>query len=530
MPTTLSIQKLIAKLAMISLSIVMVAGCTDSNFAGSSGKNKPAKKCAKPPCKDNPPPTPPHMDPSEFSGEKSIEPIQNTKIWTVTVAGAAKRWVIDGDSAKVDVVVPLALYGDSGPFGFRSYVTEGGLLGARSPYLWFIDPLNPAAVKKKSLGIDKNSRICVASYMKDGKRYMIAAYGNGNFVEYPMDDKPPYAPLWDGPPSKQASIGLSGSWGYSCFIDQQQKIFYSQHTAIGAINLMNFANVTTPGTAANAGFSSSTPGVQAYTNSTQQRGAYALSGDSYGNVYNHVVDGAANGYTAAHDKASDTVWFSHRAGARVGKIAIIDRKCLTTLASCPSDRFWLDYQPTYNGVPVSIGPMSALKDGRVVGLVRSTGDIYLMSLTDKTKPKSGFNMVKIGSAGGDPYMYTDFTGATLYINESEQTFKPSEMEKYQPSKPLKVAVFKWTPTTAAMNGGLSVEWKNIKLEARCYSNPQGKPAYEEVAPISSSDKLTVLNVSTCGEGNYDYLDVKLTQLNSDSTLMGIDKINVGFKQ
>jgi hypothetical protein len=75
-----------------------------------------------------------------------------------------------------------------------------------------------------------------------------------------------------------------------------------------------------------------------------------------------------------------------------------------------------------------------------------------------------------------------------------------------------------------------VEWKNIKLEARCYSNAASKPAFVEIAKVHPSDKGTELNVPSCSEGKYEHVDVKLTQLNNDSSLVGIDTISVGFKQ
>jgi hypothetical protein len=303
---------------------------------------------------------------------------------------------------------------------------------------------------------------------------------------------------------------MVGTWGYSCFIDQQQKIFYSQMSHMGAIDLNTYqaANIAT--TAPNANFRSTTPGVSSYSMGSVKT-SYAMSGDSYGNVYN------GSGYTSAYDKASDSIWFSHGAN-----IIVIDRKCLTTQNPCNN---FTSYSPG-----VTIGPMSPLKDGRIVGLVRGTGGIYLMKLRDKTNLKSGLDAVNIGSAGGDPYMYTDFTGATLYINESEQTFKPVEMAQFSASKPIKTTVFKWKPTSSYAAGNLSVEWKNIKLEARCYSDSGSKPAYVEIVKVHPSDKGTELNVPSCSEGKYEHVDVKLTQLNNDSSLVGIDTISVGFKQ
>jgi hypothetical protein len=206
--------------------------CTDANFSGGTAKSKPViVGCKKAPCKPEPPVVPTTV---EFSGDKKIEPIQNTKIWTTTTGGLVKRFSIEGDKANMDLTISPA--GLGGKYGFRSYVTEGGYLGARSPNLWFVDP-NTKAVKMKDLSTLDSAlggnncgptgpciRICVASYLKDGQRYMIAAWGQGHWAEYPMDSTPPFAPKWDSPPTHQDKITLTGAnnWGYSCFIDQQK--------------------------------------------------------------------------------------------------------------------------------------------------------------------------------------------------------------------------------------------------------------------------------------------------------------------
>ncbi|MEI6834281.1 MAG: hypothetical protein WCL28_09850 [bacterium] len=502
-----------SKSAVVVASIfgsLVFQACNESNFSGGaakSGARGGIGTCKKPPCNVVPPgPRPPVSLDMEFSGDKKIEPIQNTKIWTATKNGFVKRLTIDGDK----ITETKLWLGAGGTLGMRTYVTEGGFMGARSPMLYFFDPEKATIAKSKNLNVSSETRICIASYMKNGQRFMIAAWGSGNFQEYAMDDQPPFAPKWEQAPTRQGQIQMVGTWGYSCFIDQQQKIFYSQMSHMGAIDLNTYqaANIAT--TAPNANFRSTTPGVSTYAMGSVKT-SYAMSGDSYGNVYNGA------GYTSAYDKASDSVWFSHGA-----QIVVIDRKCLTTQNPCNN---FTSYSPG-----VTIGPMSPLKDGRIVGLVRGTGGIYLMKLRDKTNLKSGLDAVNIGSAGGDPYMYTDFTGATLYINESEQTFKPVEMAQFSASKPIKTAVFKWKPTSSYAAGNLSVEWRNIKLEARCYSNAASKPAFVEIAKVHPSDKGTELNVPSCSEGKYEHVDVKLTQLNNDSSLAGIDTISVGFKQ
>lgn len=495
--------------------IILLQACNESNFSGaaarSGGGGGTIKKCAKPPCDGGP--TPPVTLDMEFSGDKKIEAIQNTKIWTATTDGTIKRFTIEGDQVTETIEWSKDKTGASGTFGMRTYVTEGGFIGARSPKLFFIDPNNKNSVAKtKDLQIPASTRICVASYLKNGQRYMIAGWGNGSFHEYAMDDKPPYAPKWDDPPTRTGTLG-TGSWGYSCFIDQQQKIFYSQNNTAGnvvGLNLNTYQAVDVSKTSKSATHKSSNPLISPYTYGMVKQ-SYAMSGDPYGNIYNGA------GYTSAYDRASRSVWFSNGAS-----IVVIDEKCLHTEPSCTN---FASFSPG-----VAIGPMSPLKDGRIVGISKGGGDIYLMKLRDKSNLKSGIDVVPVGSAGGYAYMYTDFTGATLYITESEQTFKPVDMPKYVASKPIKMAVFKWIPTVNYAAGSLSVDWRNIKLEARCYSSAASKPAYVEIAKVHPSDKGTELNVPSCTGGKYQFVDVKLTQLNNDSSLVGIDTISVGFKQ
>jgi hypothetical protein len=526
---------------LLAILLGLTPSCTETNFAGGAAKVTAQKK-KKP--RDSSSSGPQSLD-MDFSGDKKIESVQNSKIWTATKNGIIKRFSIEGDKFtelkwdkdKAGNLNKAGNINGSG-YGIRTYLTEGGgLIGARFPYLYFVDPDSTTV---QSINIYPNgvpngraeNRICIASYLKDSKRYLIAVWGEGDFMEIPLSNTAPYAPLWDPLPAKQTAPNwpTGAAWGYSCFIDQQQKIFYSQlgGARVHGLNLKTFQLVDIDVTVSNAKFTSANSELAKYSKSVT-RSSYAVSGDSYGNLFNHLVDGLSDGYTSAHDKTSDTVWFSHRAGPYVGRIMVIERKCLTSERNCTSANYHL-YPPVPQLVTIPVGPISALRDGRIAGLVRNaSGDVYTMKLADPKNIKSSIEFIKVGSAGGDPYMYTDFTGATLYINEAEQTFKPADMPKYAASKPIKMAVFKWVPTPAAASAGLIVEWKNIKLEARCYSGTT-KPAFAEIGKVYDSSQGTALDVESCKAPNYEFVDVKLTQLNNDTTLLGVDTISVGFKQ
>jgi hypothetical protein len=532
---------------LLVLSFVLTHACTETNFAGGAAKATAQKK-KKP--RDSSSSGPQSLD-MDFAGDKKIESVQNSKIWTASKNGIIKRFSIEGEKVTElkwdkdkDGNLNKAGNINASAFGIRTYLTESGaLVGARFPYIYFVDPANSNTVQSIHIypggvpvGRDQN-RICVASYLKDSKRYVIAVWGAGDFMEIPLSDSAPYAPLWNPLPAKQTASNwpAGAAWGYSCFIDQQQKIFYSQMAGakVLGLNLKTMQLVDVDATVPNAKFT--TTGELAKYSKSVNRSSYAVSGDSYGNLFNHLVDAVSDGYTSAHDKMSDTVWFSHRDGPYQGRIMVVDRKCLTIERNCTSANYHLYPLLTYrlpsgqNGI-VSIGPISGLSGGRVAGLERSGSyGVYTMKLVDPKNIKGGIEVVKVGDAGGDPYMYTDFTGATLYINEAEQTFKPADMPKYAASKPIKMAVFKWVPTPAAASAGLVVEWKNIKLEARCYSGST-KPAFAEVGKVYDSSQGTALDVESCKTPNYEFVDVKLTQLNNDTTLLGVDTISVGFKQ
>ena len=77
---------------------------------------------------------------------------------------------------------------------------------------------------------------------------------------------------------------------------------------------------------------------------------------------------------------------------------------------------------------------------------------YVMSVSNSADRTAGINVTKNASVGGDPYMYTDFTGATLYVNNAEQTFDLGEAPGFVPAKPVIRSKFRWTA-----KGGTSTE-------------------------------------------------------------------------
>ena len=499
-----------AHFALLACGILFHAvSCTNSTFSGVSAKVGPKK----PVIKVDDPNFPPG---GLLSDQRKVEASSINRVWTVNTAGTVQRRTIDSDK----VTETKTWSGILGGGGTRTYVTEGGFVAARFPNVYFIDPDavqdgKPKAPEKFVFD-DAVDRICLASYLKGDKRYLFAAYGNGKYRDIPMASEKPYRPLWNDPAVKKGQITITGNWGYSCFIDQTRKIFYSQlGTGYGAINLETLT-AAPAGSNPNAGFTSSTALLNNLTKGTTPS-SYSMSGDPAGNVYN-----GTGIYTMSYDSGSDSVWVSVINNTAYGdnNIGIFPRECLLSNKNCTGFAW-------YKGPESSnIGPMSALKDGRIIGLVRNTGTIYLMSLKNKADRTAGYAAVIIGNAGGDPYMYTDFTGATLYVKDAEQSFDLTKIKGYLPKKPVEGLFFSWNKKATAINN----LWESITLEARCYSDTNSKPSYEVVKNVDESGKFTSIDVSSCKGKKIDYIDVKMSQQTGAATLGNVDFIQIGVKQ
>lgn len=496
------------------ITSVMLTACNQTSFMGSTTSRKGSPKGGESPGE----PTPPTTEPGTPDVKMAFfEPTALTavadqihRIWIVTTDGTATRLTVIGD-----VVTEKKVWtGILGSGGTRTYVTEGGFVAARFPNIYFIDPettpegpLPPES--KKNIGATQ--RICLSSYQKTDKRYLMAVWGSGSFMEFLLSPEKPYKPLWDTP-SKTGTLA-NITWGYSCFIDQKRKIFYSQHGGgFGAINLNTYEAVNPITTAPNASFASDN--IPTMTRSVKPA-SYSMSGDSDGNVFN-----GTEMYTMAHDTATDSVWATIRKSAP-NKIGVFPRSCLTSTKKCEGFA-WYD-SPDQGFV----GPLSALKDGRIIGAMRTTGNIYILSLKNKSDRTAGINSVKIASLGKDPYMYTDFTGATLYMGDWEHTFKLQDHASFDASKPVEQMALVWKGRTEDSPKDL----RDVKLETRCYkvTDPK-KPDYEAATAVGSAGVINILSSGSCSNKDINQMDVKLTQLKGETTLEGVGSMQIAFGQ
>ena len=514
----------------------LLFACTDAGFKGSGGKpsgerRKPANpdsgdgladlnssKAAKNGELGNDyDQSPLVILPDSFQGGfivKPLSPDSITTFWAVTAPGNAYWFRLEGDKvAESKKWTGLQSSGASG--GSRTFVTEMGVVIARTGgFLYWIDPAaTPEGAISQEISnhyqipnTDPNDRACIVSYRKDRKRYVGIGWGRGNFVEYPMDTAPPYAPQWGS--VSGSTVVPNVTWGYSCYIDQVRLIFYSQwvnaRNGIGAVDLKTL-QPTDPSGASNAKFSSQNlSNLSRGTSGT--RGSYAINGDSAGNVFN-----GSGAYTLANNRDSRTVW-----GASGDSLWIVPQKCLTSEPNCLG-HVTLPL-PGFRGKL----PLSSLPDGRMIGMKRQTnGQVNLFKLRDKTDFSKGVDIIPIAELEGDPYMYTDFTGSMLYVTKSVTTFELDTVKTYDTAKISKKIGFTWVSRSVT-----DVNWTNIKFEIACYASTTGRGEFETVETIKNALQQSIIMTDSCTNKTYDRVDIRLTQLEDDDTLMNVGRVQV----
>lgn len=450
--------------------------------------------------------------------------------WTVTQSGTATYFKIVGDAVSTTKKWTGANPTSGG--GARTYVLEGGaLVIVRSGgELFFIDPAKPEGnlrtmgspyFQKLSVAgrtFAGDDRGCAVSYRRLAKKFIGIGIGkSGDFIEVPQSEVTPFAPIWSGATYRGGVSPAGSGWGYSCFIDQTKLIYYGAwvRQPVKAYNLVTGLEVDPTKVATNGAFSSSTIPSLTLGPKSGGTGSYAISGDNKGNVL------SGDAYTMAADAVNQVVWVTSLSGTQ---ISVYPSTCLATSQVCVGSKTFMLTAGTGKG----IGPMSALGDGSVLGLSRAAygGDnsLYRLTLKDPKDITKGIDIKKLAQLDGDPYMYTDFTGATLYLTKAEQKIELKKLG-YKPEEPLAGVGFTWVT-----RDGQPAEWNNISLEMRCYSSSDpSPPAYEKIGDaIQNSTKQSFVSTSGCAKGRkgIDLIDVRLTQLNNANTLMNIRKIQV----
>ena len=461
--------------------------------------------------------------------------------------------------------------------GMRTYVTEGGLVfGSTSGYLLWIDPAStPAGTIDTSANNANffqfpttstvsgyvppgtNDRLCVVSYRRGTKRYLGVGYGYGSFVEMNMAATPPFTPTlqiaravsgWGASGAANATLnydasGIGRLWGYSCYINQNKLYYFSQYYQgkPKALDLSTMLPIDPAAAAANGTFAPSDSTITKANWGTKLDGSYALSGDLKGNLFNGQGDAGTGGfYTFTHDPMSNLVFGStfrepyadSTATATLpGYIYAFPHDCLTTTTNCVFSNTGIRFAySTAAGLGnVQIGPISSLKIGGFIALTRydANGQVFYIYPTDNNDITKGLNVTKLADLTGDPYMYTDFTGATLYdITENTVSFDFTKQSTFDATKNVRYVAFNW-----AAVAGTPTTWSHLSLEARCYSGTDGSAvAYATVDTVKAANLNTYLSAASCRDAKVDHIDLKITQLDNATTASGINTVNVGFFQ
>ncbi|WP_141734322.1 hypothetical protein [Oligoflexus tunisiensis] len=449
---------------------------------------------------------------------KALTPNEENHIWVATAAGDVQHLLLEKGQVKT-----RKSWSQATPAGgTRTYVLEGGavMLAKNGGHLYFLhDGVPEGAIDKtpakgnyfQLAGVGAEERSCVVSYRKNGKRYLGIGYGIGNFVEIEQDDKPPYAPKF-ATVTPPVNISTTVQWGYSCFIDQARLHYYGQFVSGATIGIdLKTMTALDINKAPNKAFVSTNLPTLTVGPNSNGNGSYAMSGDRLGNVFN-----ATNFYTLAFEPRQAMVW-----GSSGTNISIYPHDCLYKTPECKGFA-------TYNlmeSIGAQVGPLSALGDGSMVGMVRGVGDVYLIKLKVPGNATGGIEAVKIAEKvgnGGDPYMYTDFTGATLYLTNTLNEFDFTKAGLWDAKAPIRQLGFTWTQVE-----GATEEFKDIKVEVRCYSDVANKGEFQEVAITARPKAIQFLNVGSCVDKVADRAELRLTQLGTTSTsLMGVKVVQL----
>ncbi len=376
-------------------------------------------------------------------------------------------------------------------FNGKTVGDVGGIYVAGPAIAGGVAPIFTKADANPWMAVD--SRMCVTSYVAGGKPYIGGAYVatdyHRKFVRIPLDKTQPNG--FDASKKEVFDMGAADAWwGYSCFVDQKHNSFWSDHGNTGAARNGVDLNTNKLLTA------SSIPNADHVFDNTivslapKTRASYAMAGDANGNILSFP-----NVYTATHESTLDLVYISNGWNVHVAQAA-----CFSTRSDCDanSGRFFSwDLSklknPDGSAFNLYFGAMSSLNDGRVVAVTpRDFGasQLFLMSPKDPNDLSKGPLLKKIGQLNDPAYMYTDFTGATLYAAHVEKSVSLADAAGFKPGVNIVQANFTWTA-----NSGQPEAWNGLKLQLRCFDNASSsRPDWVNFQP-GKAGELTLLPCS-----------------------------------
>jgi hypothetical protein len=415
-------------------------------------------------------------------------------IYAVNSSGTVTKITIDKALG-----YPKKSWSGAGSGGHRTYISEIGLLmGVNGGKIYRAADDVPTTGTAQLIYADaaawKESRTCVASFKIGERTYIGAAYTSADtrrkFVKIPVDRSK--AAKVDLSAAKVYDFG-SGIWGYSCYMDQPRGYFWSKDFAergdIAGVEVATNRALTLD-EAPNGNLNFAASPLRFDLNATTQ--SYAMAGDASGNLLS-----ASGMYTMSHDPVSQAVFMTSSDGRR---LLVAAASCFSGQTNCSS----ADFFAKDISVMGDLKPLSSLNDGRIVGIHRDskTSHVYLLRLQDPKNLAGSLLVEKIAELSGDLYMYTDFTGATLYAGTFEKTFHLDADPYFDSSKGFREAAMMWR-SAAGDNGS----WQGIKASIRCYQEGEQKPAYEPVT-LGSAGIFHTVAAGQC-QGLYNRVDLKV---------------------
>lgn len=298
---------------------------------------------------------------------------------------------------------------------------------------------------------------------------------------------------------------MGGTAAYGSFMDQTRKAFFlGSGGGAWGVNVETMTEL--PQTALpNAGISGRS--ICGFTMSTTNSLSYALAGDLKGNLL-----ASNSAYTFAHDPVANVIMGNNYSA---GTFTVAKQECVEPGGSNCS--IAANTCQVFPNVPV--GPMSAVGDGRVVGIQRnsSMSKVYLISMNDKNNISAGITVTSIAEIPGDAYMYNDFTGVSLYAPDQVKVIEFKSLKGFISSKPVKQILAGWSAQSKN-----NEDLRGLKLELACYKIGKAKPTYVDYsAQLKNSATLFAIDVKDCS-GDVDAIELKMT---SDGTTNNFTRLS-----
>lgn len=516
--------KSVLALGLVGIA-VMLSHCTDSKFTGSG-------KSTHPPPENNPADGDGDSDAGEggTGDDATAVSYPENPFFAQSETYASENslpyaWIVTstGDVTRIDLSkseYPVQNWQFTGSGGHRTYVSEIGLLigetrsgaGNTSAKIYRASEKIPNTVELL-INLDQaaqGSRVCVTSFLIDGVPHLGAAYNHTNgkraFLRVPIDKAKNSLVM---PELKEFYLGASGeAWGYSCYIDQSRGYFWSAYVSqpVYGVNVKTGADLP---------FSDVPNGPTVMSDNSNT--AYAISGDDSGHLLKDAA--AVKAYTYAYDPGSKMVFQTMKDS---NQINLVKPECFTTKINCQAGQDIFSF--TVSEGPFQ--PLSSLNDGRVIAINRNKSSnpplskVYLLQLKDPTKPAEGLLVTLIKGITGDAYMYTDFTGATLYAPAVEYTFDPGAKEGFRKDKKYLVKL-QWHGKIANQ-----AQWQGLNLEVKCFSKGASEPEFKAVKAIPVAGENFVTALPECTDATFDMVKIRITQASGGGEFTRLKSVEV----